>query len=130
VLADANIDDASRGIVFGAFINSGQVCLSTERVIVQRPVAESLIAAIKQLVENLVAGDPKDSFISSMFTDGSAENVSNLIKDAKANGAELLVGNGANSGALLQPHVVLNVHPGMKIWKQETFGPGTRLLFC
>ena len=127
MLADADTVQASRAILYGAFINSGQVCVSTERVIVQRPAAESLLASLKQLVQKLDAGDPKDAALSAVFSDGSAENILNLIKDAKACGAELLAGDGARNGALLQPHVILNVHQGMKIWKQETFGPGAQL---
>jgi len=86
---------------------------------------ESLIAAIKQRVEKFVVGGPEDASISSLFSDGSAENVVNLIKDAKANGAEILIGDGIRDGTLVKPHL-LNVRPGMKIWKQETFGPGAR----
>ncbi|KAJ7928158.1 Aldehyde/histidinol dehydrogenase, partial [Mycena leptocephala] len=108
VLNDASIPDAANAIVWGAMLHSGQICMSTERVIVQRGAAEPLIAQIKSLCASLTAsdfqGDSKNAKLGPLFTEGSAENVVAMISEAKAAGAE-------------------GVKPGMRLWERESFGP-------
>ncbi|KAA1472194.1 aldehyde dehydrogenase [Dentipellis sp. KUC8613] len=125
VLKDADIDQAVRGILLGAFMNAGQICMSTERVIVQRPVAEKLISKLKARIASLgwKAGDPRTSFVPPLFSERSAENVRDLLQEAKAAGAEILLGDGERSGAVVQPHMVTGVRPGMRLWERESFGP-------
>lgn len=124
VLADADIEQASRAIVYGALLFSGQICMSTERVIVQRPVFEPLVAAIKRHIDTLTVGDPEQSHLSSLFTGGSADNVLAMLKEAKEAGAEVLLGDMKKSGpALLKPHVVTGVKTDTRLWQRETFGP-------
>jgi len=124
VLADADIEHASRAIVYGALQFSGQICMSTERVIVQRPVFDPLVAAIKQHIATLTVGDPEQSHLSSLFSDRSADNIIAMLKEAKEAGAEVLLGDMKKAGpALLKPHVVTGVKTETRLWQRETFGP-------
>ncbi|KAH9073435.1 aldehyde dehydrogenase [Lactarius deliciosus] len=124
VLADADIEQASRAIVSGALQFSGQICMSTERVIVQRPVLEPLVAAIKQNIDTLTVGDPEHANLSSLFTDRSADNIIAMMKGAKEAGAEVLLGDLEKAGpALLKPHVLIGVKTETQLWQRETFGP-------
>ncbi|KAI0265688.1 aldehyde dehydrogenase [Gloeopeniophorella convolvens] len=124
VLSDADPDAAARGIVFGGLVHSGQICMSTERVIVLRPVLEPLVGALKTHMSKLRVGDPENSEMSSLFTSGSADNIVSLIRDAREKGAELLFGEGEKRGdALLGPQLVGGVKPGTPLWERETFGP-------
>ncbi|KAH8982169.1 aldehyde dehydrogenase [Lactarius hatsudake] len=124
VLADADIEQASRAIVSGALQFSGQICMSTERVIVQRPVLEPLVAAIKRNIDTLTVGDPEHANLSSLFTDRSADNIIAMLKGAKEAGAEVLLGDLEKAGpALLKPHVLIGVKTETQLWQRETFGP-------
>ncbi|KAF7348558.1 Aldedh domain-containing protein [Mycena venus] len=128
VLNDASIPDAAKAIVWGAMLHSGQICMSTERVIVQRGAAEALIAQVKDLSAALTAGDlqkaeSKNAKLGPLFTEGSAENVVSMISEAQAAGAELLLGDLGRQGAVVCPHLVKGVKPGMRLWDRESFGP-------
>ncbi|KAJ7484216.1 Aldehyde/histidinol dehydrogenase [Mycena latifolia] len=124
VLNDASIPDAANAIVFGGMIHSGQVCMSTERVIVQRGAAEALIAHIKSLAASLTVGsDPHSTMLGPLFTEASAENVVSMITEAQSAGAEVVLGDLAREGAVVRPHLVMGVKPGMRLWERETFGP-------
>ncbi|KAJ6491282.1 Aldehyde/histidinol dehydrogenase [Mycena vitilis] len=126
VLDDASIPDAANAIVAGAMLHSGQICMSTERVIVQRGAAEPLIAQIKSLCMTLSAGDlqvNKSAKLGPLFTEAAAENVIGMISEAQAAGAEVLVGDVKRQGAVVQPHFVSGVKPGMRLWERESFGP-------
>ncbi|KAI0265678.1 aldehyde dehydrogenase [Gloeopeniophorella convolvens] len=124
VLADADIDLAARAIVHGALLFSGQICMSTERVIVQRPVLDALVAAVKKHTNSLSVGNPEQAHLSSLFTDRSADGILGMLQEARDAGAELLLGDGKKAGpALLHPHIVTNVKPDTRLWQRETFGP-------
>jgi len=124
VLADADIDQASRSIVFGGFFYSGQICMATERVIVQRAVLEPLVAAIKGHLNTLTIGDPENSHLSSLFTERSADGIVAMLKEAKEAGAEVILGDLEKAGpSLLKPHILLGVKPETRLWQRESFGP-------
>lgn len=123
VLDDADTDAAARAIAQGALLNSGQICMSTERVIVQRSAASSLIPALKTHFSRVRAGDTSAK-ISGLINDASAESVLALIRDAQKEGAELIVGDLSREGSVMQPHLVSGVKPGMRAWDHESFGPG------
>lgn len=126
VLNDATLDAAARAIVSGAMTYSGQMCVSTERVIVQRQVSEELISKIKSYASKLKAEDPfKDGTkIGCVFNQGAAKNIINMIQSAVNDGAELLLGDLKADGAFVQPHIVLGTKPGSTLWDRESFGPG------
>ena len=101
--------------------------MSTERVIVQRGISEKLIAAVKALCQDLKSGDvSNDSSVrlGALFAESSAEGVLKMIQEAQADGAEVVLGNLKREGAVLQPHLVKGVRPGMRLWARESFGPG------
>ena len=108
----------------GAFLFSGQLCTSTERVIVQRPVLEPLVAAIRRHIDTLTVGDPEHAHLSSLFTDRSADNIIAMLKEAQEAGAEVLLGDMEKAGpALLRPHILTGVKTETRLWQRETFGP-------
>jgi len=126
VLNDANISEAAKGLVFGALANSGQICMSTERVIVQSGVAEELISEIKILCEAIKVGDTsvdKSCPVGALFLESSADNIINMIKEAQADGAEVISGGVNREKSLLVPHLIRKVKPGMRLWDRESFGP-------
>lgn len=119
--------------MWGAMLHSGQICMSTARVIVQRGAAEELIAQIKTLSASLTTSDlqqeeSKSAKLGPLFTEGSAENVVSMIGEAQAAGAELLLGDLGRQGAVVGPHLVKGVKPGMRLWDREAFGPGRLFL--
>lgn len=103
--------------------------MSTERVIVQRGISKALMSAVTALCDPLKAGDPSKNALSPLFSTGSAANVLDLIQEALDSGAELLLGDLDRKGSIVQPHLLFNVKPGMKIWDHETFGPGMHSRF-
>ncbi|KAH9477607.1 Vanillin dehydrogenase [Psilocybe cubensis] len=126
VLNDANISEAARSIVFSAMAHSGQVCMATSRVIAQRGISEQLLSEVKSLITNIKAGDvgnDKSVILGALFSPGSAENVVKMLKEAQAQGAEIISGDISRNGAVVQPHLVANVKCGMQIWDREVFGP-------
>ncbi|KAI0698465.1 aldehyde dehydrogenase [Cytidiella melzeri] len=126
VLDDANIDAAARCIVSGAFVGSGQGCIGTERVIVQRGASKELIERIKTVASTIRAADQSkdpNARLSCVFNSGSAQNIIDMITEAIDSGAELLVGDLKRDGAFVQPHVVLGTKPGNRLWDRESFGP-------
>ncbi|EMD38802.1 hypothetical protein CERSUDRAFT_151449 [Gelatoporia subvermispora B] len=127
VLEDADIDRAARAIASSALLHSGQICMSTERVIVARKVAPALTSALTVLFKKVQAGGP-GSDISALFREDSAVKVTDMIKDATEKGAKLLVGDGTRDGAVVQPHLVTDVKTDMWIWNRETFGPVTTVI--
>ncbi|KAK7687883.1 hypothetical protein QCA50_009102 [Cerrena zonata] len=126
VLDDADLEDAARAIVSSAFFFSGQTCMSTERVIVQRGAAEKLVSLVKQIAAPIKAGNYADFpkvQLSALFTAASAENVVNMVKEAQADGAEVILGDVKREGNVVQPHIITSVRPGMRLWDRESFGP-------
>ena len=100
--------------------------MSTERVIVQRGAAEELLKNLSELFTRIKAGDPdadRAAHIGAMFEPGSTDNAISMLKDAITSGAKLLVGDLKKQGAIMQPHLVVNAKPGMRLWDKETFAP-------
>ncbi|KAJ3720157.1 aldehyde dehydrogenase [Lentinula raphanica] len=129
VLDDANIVEAAKAIVNGALLHSGQICMSTERVIIQRGVFERLRDEICQLVRTIRSGEITEQEVDAkirlgpLFSEGSAQNVLDMLHEAKEAGANILLGDSKRQEAYIQPHVVTDVKPGMTLWDRETFGP-------
>ncbi|PSR82610.1 hypothetical protein PHLCEN_2v6043 [Hermanssonia centrifuga] len=126
VLDDADIAQAARAVVSSGMYHSGQLCMSTERLIVQRAVSEQLIEEVTQLVKGLKAGDPRtDSTaqLSALFTENAAKGVISMMSEAVAEGAQVILGDLQRQGAIVQPHLLTGVTPGMRLWQRESFGP-------
>ena len=126
VLDDADTDAAARSITYGTLRGSGQICMSTERVIVQRGAAATLVPALQKYFASIRAGDTNSDSsakISSLINEGAAEGVLSLIKEAKDAGAEVILGDLKRDGAILQPHILNGIKPGMRAFDRESFGP-------
>jgi benzaldehyde dehydrogenase (NAD) len=124
VLADADLAEAAAAASFGAYMNSGQICMSTERVVADRAVADDLAQRIAARAAALVVGDPRDgeTQIGPVVNAAAAERITAMIEDARAQGAEILAG-GEPDGLLLTPTVVVGVTPAMRLYAEESFGP-------
>ncbi|MGE8317716.1 MAG: aldehyde dehydrogenase [Comamonas sp.] len=124
VLDDADLDAAAHAASFGAFANSGQICMSTERFVVDRSVADAFVAKLAARARALPLGDPRRGpvVLGSVVDRATVERCNALIDDALARGATLVCGGKADS--TLMPATLLdNVTPAMRIFHEETFGP-------
>ena len=125
VLDDADLDAAVDATVFGAFANSGQICMSTERVIVDEKVADQFGAKLAKRVASLPVGDPRkgDFVLGSVVGKPTVERVQQLVRDAVARGAKVLCGDESPEGTVMKGVVVDNVTPEMALFREESFGP-------
>lgn len=124
VLDDADLDRAVNAVVFGAYFNQGQICMSTERVIIDTRLADNFALRLLQRVSELRVGDPSKQRIQvgPMISADAAIRAGNLIEDAVAKGARLLAGGGV-SKSTLEPAVLDGVDSTMRIYHEECFGP-------
>jgi acyl-CoA reductase-like NAD-dependent aldehyde dehydrogenase len=124
VLDDADLDEAVKAAAFGAFMNQGQICMSTERIIVVDSVAEDFVAKFKAKVATMAVGDPREGTtpLGAVVDAKTVGHVQGLIDDAVASGA-VLTNGGPSAGVLMPAHVVDKVTPGMKLFREESFGP-------
>ncbi len=125
VLDDADIEATVDGAAFGCFANSGQICMSTERLIVDNAVANAFLDAFTAKVRALPLGDPRGAepvVLGSVVGMSTVEHCNALIDDALAKGAKLLCGGKATS-TLMAATVLDHVTPAMRIYGEETFGP-------
>ena len=124
VLADADLDEAVSAAAFGAFFNQGQICMSTERIIVDEAVADEFVAKLAKKAATLPAGDPAvpGFVLASMVSCESAGKLQALIQDARAHGAQVPAG-GSVSGSIAQATVVDSVTKDMRLYGEESFGP-------
>ena len=130
ILEDADPDLAVDAAVFGAFMNSGQICMSTDRIIIHKSLAGSFIPRYVDRVKSLTVGDPEDpaTIVGPLINARGARRVSALVKDAIAKGATALTGDGeieGPNGTLLRPAVLTDVTTDMDIFASEIFGPAT-----
>jgi benzaldehyde dehydrogenase (NAD) len=124
VLDDADIPAAVAGCTFGAFANSGQICMSTERIIVDAQVADDFVARLTARAQALPLGDPRQGpvVLGSVVDMHTVHRANALIDDALAKGARLLCGGKASS--TLMPATLLDhVTADMDIFREETFAP-------
>lgn len=124
VLDDADIDAAVAAAAFGAFMNQGQICMSTERIIVLDSVADTFVSAFAKKVETLKAGDPREGKtpLGSLVSAEAAARIRTLVEHAVSKGAKLVAG-GSGSGTMLDALAVDGVTPAMRLYSEESFGP-------
>ena len=123
VLDDADIDAAVDATVFGAFMNQGQICMSTERLVVDAAVADAFVEKLAKRAAALPAGDPRGHVVlGSLVNLAAAERMDALIADAVAKGGKVVAG-GKRNGAIVQATVIDHVTPEMRIYSEESFGP-------
>lgn len=123
VLDDANIDDAVNGAAFGAFMHQGQICMSTERIVVDNKIADAFVTKLAAKANALPYGDPRGKVVlGSLVSMQAADKVDNLLKDALDKGAKLVAG-GKREGTVWSATLLDHVNPQMKIYREESFGP-------
>ena len=129
VLADADLDAAADGVAFSAYLNAGQACSATERVLVQRPVRDALVERVLDRTRRIVLGDPlaPGTTMGPLNNEGVARKMDRHISDAVERGANLLAGGRRASGfpteLFYEPTVLVDVMPDMEVSREESFGP-------
>ncbi len=124
VLDDADMDAAVKAAAFGSFANSGQICMSTERIIVDNKIGDDFVARLAAKAQSLPLGDPRKGpvVLGSVVDMATVHRCNALIDDALAKGARLVCGGRADT--TLMPATLLDhVTPAMRIYSEETFGP-------
>ncbi|MBQ2831664.1 lactaldehyde dehydrogenase [Methanobrevibacter sp.] len=124
ILNDADIDKAVKGIINGAFLNAGQVCMGVKRVIVEDAIADELAEKLVSETEKLVMGNPLDesTTLGTLISEKAAIHVQQTVNNAVHSGAKILTG-GARDGAFYEATVIDDVTPDMDLVIRETFGP-------
>ncbi|GAB2443319.1 aldehyde dehydrogenase family protein [Nocardia tengchongensis] len=124
VCADADLERAAAGAVYLSMFNTGQVCMSVERIYVVDAVADEFIALVTRKAAEVRYG-PGDTDLGPLFWDRQLDIVARHVDDAKSKGAEIPVGGaaGTGEGLFFQPTVVVNADHGMDLMTEETFGP-------
>lgn len=128
VLKDADIDRAAAAALLSALENSGQACISTERVYVESPVYEQFLERIQHHARRLIvsAGDGWDVHVGSMTNERELRRAEEHVEDALAKGAQILVGGRRRPdlGPLFyEPTILIDVNHSMRLMQEETFGP-------
>ncbi len=122
--ADADLEDATQRIVFGAFYQSGQSCIGVQRILIHSSVYDTLKAKLVKATQALQSGDPKQesTFIGPMISEKEATRLDDWIQQAQAAGGTLLCG-GTRKGAILEATLLENVPASQPVCAQEAFGP-------
>jgi acyl-CoA reductase-like NAD-dependent aldehyde dehydrogenase len=124
VLDDADVDEAVKAATYGAFFNQGQLCMSTERVLVHEDVAETFLEKFAARAGALKAGDPRlgQCPLGPMIGEQAAQRVRAMIDDAVARGARIVAG-GRIDGPFLDATIIDGLTPSMRLYHEESFGP-------
>ncbi len=121
---DADVELAAERLAFGAYAFAGQVCISTQRILVSEPVAGEFLSAFLPRVGRLRPGDPLEerTDLPPMISRGEAARVAEWVAEARAGGAEVLAG-GDREGAFHAATVLEDVPHDARCWREEVFGP-------
>ena len=124
VLDDADLDAAVEAACFGAFFNQGQICMSTDWIIVVKSVADEFVAKLQARTAQIKAADPVEEIatLGRLISADAAKRVNGLIEDAVSKGARLLVG-GQTDGCVMKPALLDGIAANMRLYREETFGP-------
>lgn len=124
IAADADVAQAAAATAIGGYSNAGQACISTQRVLVERPVYDDFLAALAQRVGEIVPGDPMSerTTMGPLVSVAEAERVAAVIQEAADAGARVVCG-GEHEGALHAPTIVAELPPESRLFREELFGP-------
>lgn len=123
VLDDADIDAAVNAATFGAFMHQGQICMSTERLIVDEKIADEFVTKLAARASKLPAGDPRGHVVlGSLISSQAADKMEELVADAVTKGAKLVAG-GKRTGTVVEATLLDHVTPSMRVYAEESFGP-------
>ena len=132
VFDDADIDEAVAGAMASKYRNAGQTCVCSNRLLVQDEVYDEFAKKLLTAVNALVLGDGTGEgvTIGPLIDQKAARDVCEMIDDAVASGAEVMVGGGASSlgGSFVEPTILTNVSRDMRVFKEEIFGPVAPLI--
>ncbi len=129
VLDDANLEAAVAAAVPGAFLHSGQICMSVNRIIVEAPVYEEFVSRFAEAAASVAYGDPaaEGTLVGPVVNDSQLAGLKQKIAWAQEAGARTVV-EGEISGRVVPPHVFADVTPDMEIAREEIFGPVVAIL--
>ncbi len=124
VLDDADLDAAADAAAFGAFLNQGQICMSTDRIIVLDRVADAFTDKLVERAARLKAGDPRTGEwpLGPVVNAAGARRLADLVRDAVGKGAQLRAGGPAGN-TFMDATVIDHLAPGMSLYAEESFGP-------
>ena len=129
VLADADLDEAVKAAAFGAFMNQGQICMSTERIIVVDAIADAFVEKFRAKAASMPAGDPREGKtpLGAVVDLKTIKHVESLIADAVSKGATQVAGSAA-VGVMMPATVIDGVEKSMRLYSEESFGPVVAIL--
>jgi acyl-CoA reductase-like NAD-dependent aldehyde dehydrogenase len=124
ILGDADVDYAVDAATWGAFLHQGEICMSTERIIIEKGIAAEFTEKLKARAEALPKGDPTNpaTAIGPLINRRAVEKVHAHVEEAVAGGGTLVTG-GRFDNLVYDPTVVTDVTPEMRLFKEQTFGP-------
>ena len=124
ILADADLERAVAAATFGSFMHQGQICMSTERIVIDRSIAEEFAHKLGERAGALKVGDPReqDTQIGPLVNEDALKRVTEHFDDAVAKGAKVITG-GKSDGLYFEPTVLTDVRPEMRVYSEESFGP-------
>lgn len=122
VLDDADLDAAVEASAFSAFFNQGQICMSADRILVDRKIASQFIEKLAAKTVTLKAA-PSDAPLAGMIDPAAAARVDAMLQDARARGAKVIQSASVVEGNIMQPAIVDDVTPDMLVYQEESFGP-------
>lgn len=128
ILDDADLDAAVDAAAFGAFMNQGQICMSTERIIVDEKIADQFAGKFVAKVRHLPCGDPRKNevVLGAVVGMPTVDRVRALVQDAVSRGAKVLL-EGNAQGTIMPAVIVDHVTPQMQIFREESFGPSVSI---
>jgi acyl-CoA reductase-like NAD-dependent aldehyde dehydrogenase len=131
IAPDADLDFVAKRCAVGAYYNSGQVCISVQRIYSQKQVYESFTEKFVKATDAMVVGDPLDERVDvgPMIDSKEVDRIEGWVKEAQASGAKILTG-GKRDGAVYFPTVLTNVNADMKVVADETFAPVASVISC
>jgi acyl-CoA reductase-like NAD-dependent aldehyde dehydrogenase len=127
VLDDADLDAAVEAAAFSAFFNQGQICMSADRILVDRKVAPAFLEKLAAKTATLKAA-PADAPLSGMVDPAAAQKVAAMLSDAIERGANVMQASPGVEGNIMQPAIVDGVTPEMAVYQHESFGPIVSIL--
>jgi acyl-CoA reductase-like NAD-dependent aldehyde dehydrogenase len=131
IAPDADLDFVAKRCAVGAFYNSGQVCISVQRIYSQKQVYDSFSEKFIKATEAMVVGDPLDERVDvgPMIDSKEVDRIESWVKEARSSGAKILTG-GKRDGTVYYPTVLAEVNPDMKVISEEVFAPVASIISC
>lgn len=122
VLDDADLDEAARAATFGCFMNTGQICMATEKIVVDEKIADNFVDKFVTSASRLGIGEGCEVPLGPLAMQNAPERIEALIEDAIGKGATAIL-RGESDGARMSPTILDHVTPEMDVYHEESFGP-------